>query len=252
MIKRFNRYELKYIIDARRYRALVEDLKHFMIPDEHGDLDGFYRIVSLYYDSPTLSGYWSKLEGLKFRRKLRIRIYPGSAMGKVKVGFVEIKQRTNRTVQKKRLILPLDQAECLCSDGEIPEGLDEDDLVAASEIAYMVRSLHLRPKAIVSYRRRAYMGGRYESGMRLTFDMQLQGRTHALKVNELANNQYFMPPDWMVMEVKCNERVPVWVSSLLAKHDCQLQRISKYCAALAHGVKLLNNASHHKENLYHG
>ena len=252
MIKRFNRYELKYVIDARRYRALVQDLKHFMIPDQHGDVDGFYRVVSLYYDSPTLSAYWSKIEGLKFRRKLRIRIYPGTDIRTVKEGFVEIKQRTNRTVQKKRLILPLGQAERLCSDAEIPERLDEQDLTAASEIAYMVRSLHLRPKAIVSYRRRAYMGGRYESGMRLTFDMQLQGRTHALNVNETAKNQYFMPPDWMVMEVKCNERVPVWVGSLLAKHHCQLQRISKYCAALANGVKLLHDASDHKENLYHG
>jgi hypothetical protein len=252
MIKRFNRYELKYIIDARRYRALVEDLKYFMIPDEYGDVDGFYRVISLYYDSPTLSGYWAKLDGLKFRRKLRIRIYPGTDIRNVKKAFVEIKQRTNRTVQKKRLVLPIDLAERLCSEAEIPDGLDEDDFVAASEIAYMVRSLQLRPKAIVSYRRRAYMGGRYERGMRLTFDMQLQGRTHALKVNEIANNQYFMPPDWLVMEVKCNERVPAWVGSLLAKHDCQLQRISKYCAALANGVRLLHNASDHKENLYYG
>jgi hypothetical protein len=252
MIKRFNRYELKYIIDARRYRGLVQDLGHFMVPDEYGDLDGFYRVISLYYDSPTLSGYWSKLDGLKFRRKLRVRIYPGTDIRQVSKGFVEIKQRTNRTVQKRRLVLPLDQAERLCSEAEIPEGLDADDFIAASEVAYMVRSLHLRPKAIVSYRRRAYVGGRYERGMRLTFDMQLQGRTQALKVNEIARNQYFMSPNWMVMEVKCNDRIPLWAGSLLAKHNCQLQRISKYCAALANGVKLLHNASDHKENLYHG
>jgi hypothetical protein len=26
--------------------------------------------------------------------------------------------------------------------------------------------------------------------------------------------------------------VPDWVTSLLARHDCQLQRVSKYCAVV--------------------
>ena len=130
--------------------------------------------------SPDLSAYWSKLDGLKFRRKLRLRIYPGKDIRTVKTGFVEIKQRINRTVQKRRVILPLDQAERLCAGDQDIQGLDPDDLSTASEVGYMVRALHLRPKCIVSYRRRAYMGGRYERGMRLTFDMQLQGRIHGL------------------------------------------------------------------------
>jgi hypothetical protein len=250
MIRRFNRYELKYIIDSRRCDALVKDLKNFMIPDVHGDGDGYYRIVSLYYDSPTLSGYWSKIDGLRFRRKLRLRIYPGKDMRDVKLGFVEIKQRTNRTVQKKRVILPLDQAERLCNDCVIPEGLDDEDMVAAQEIAYMIRSLSLRPRCIVSYRRLAFEGSRYEKGMRLTFDMQLQGRIHALKVNEVAHNDYFMPPDQFVMEVKVNERIPGWMTSLLARHDCQLTRISKYCASIAHGLRSRQTAINHKENIY--
>ncbi len=251
MIRRFNRYELKYILDARRCRALVEDLKNFMVPDVHGDGDGYYRVLSLYYDSPQLSGYWSKIEGLKFRRKLRLRVYPGADLRGVTTGFVEIKQRINRTVQKKRIILPLDQAELLCDECVIPEGItDQVDMVAAQEIAYMIRVLHLRPKCIVSYRRLAFEGGRYERGMRLTFDMQLQGRVHALKVNEIAQNYYFMPPDSLIMEVKVNERIPAWMTSLLARHNCQLQRVSKYCASLAHGLRRQHAALSHKENIY--
>ena len=250
MIKRFNRYELKYIVHAKQYRRLVDDLGYFMVPDAHGDLDGFYRVISLYYDSPSLSGYWSKLDGLKFRRKLRLRIYPGANIHSVKMGFVEIKQRINRTVQKRRVILPLDQAEALCAGDEAPPGLDADDMATASEIAYMVRALNLRPKAIVSYRRRAYMGGRFEGGMRLTFDMQLQGRIHSLKVNEATKNRYFMPPDWLIMEVKVNERIPDWMVALLGKHECQLRRVSKYCAVMANGISRRHTAWSHKENLY--
>ena len=252
MIKRFNRYELKYIVDPRRYRNLVDDLMNFMVPDAHGDADGFYRVVSLYYDSPDLSAYWSKLDGLKFRRKLRLRIYPGNDIRKVTTGFVEIKQRTNRTVQKRRVILPRDQAERLCAGDQDIEGLDEDDRATASEVAYMIRAQSLKPKCVVSYRRRAFMGSRYEIGMRLTFDMQLQGRIHGLKVNEATRNQYVIPPDWLIMEVKVNERIPAWMVAVLGKHECQLKRVSKYCAALAHGVGRRHAAWKNRQENLHG
>lgn len=250
VVKRFNRYELKYVIHAGRYSLLVDDLKNFMIPDPYGDKDGFYRVVSLYYDSPTFHFYRSKVEGLKFRRKLRIRIYPGDNICAVDKGFVEIKQRINRTVQKRRLVLSLSDAMSLCEGDFDPSTLDDLDAAAASEILYMVRAMNLRPKCIVSYRRQAFMGGRYDQGMRVTFDMQLQGRVFALEVNSVARNHYFIPPDWYVMEVKVNERIPTWMTSLLAKHECQIQRVSKYCSALKNGKSQFEFAWKHKENLY--
>jgi hypothetical protein len=252
VIKVFNRYELKYFMEAERYRSLAADLAHFMVPDEHGDVDGFYRIISLYYDSPDFAAYRSKIEGLRFRRKLRLRIYvyPGQDIRQTDTGFVEIKQRFNRTTQKRRVVLPLEQAKRLCAGEEIPPGLDIRDIATASEVAYMVRAMRLRPQCIVSYRRRAFVGGRHEQGMRLTFDMQLQGRTHALEVNQIAHNLHFLPLDWVLMEVKVNERVPRWLVALLAKHQCNLQRVSKYCAALAVGKDRIRQALIHKENIY--
>jgi hypothetical protein len=94
------------------------------------------------------------------------------------------------------------------------------------------------------------MGGRFEQGMRVTFDMQLQGRVHALDVKATANNHYFIPPDWFILEVKVNERIPDWMVSVLAKHQCQTQRVSKYCASLKNGLNRLEYAWRHKENLY--
>lgn len=238
MIRRFNRYELKYVIHASRIPALVDDLLYFMEPDAHGDGDGFYRVTSLYYDSPDLAAYRSKIEGLKFRRKLRVRIYPGDDIRGVTKAFAEIKQRYNRTVQKKRVTLPLEDAEALCAGDLDPYTLEDPlDQAAASEMLYMVRAMQLKPRCIVSYRRRALVGGRYEPGMRLTFDALLSGRVYALKVNEDAHNHLFMPADWLVMEVKVNERIPTWTTSVLARHQCRLQRVSKYCAALEDGMK---------------
>jgi SPX domain protein involved in polyphosphate accumulation len=250
MIRRFNRYELKYLIHATEHRAIVKDLVHYMVPDAHGDSDGYYRVNSLYYDSRYLDCYRSKMDGLLFRRKLRLRVYPGTDVTKVDTGFVEIKQRINKTVQKRRLVLSLQDAEELCAGHLDLDGLDELDHAAASEMTYMVKAMTLRPTAMVSYRRQAFMGSRFEPGMRVTFDMQLQGRMRSLEVRNTARNHYFMPHDWFVMEVKVNDRIPTWMIALLAKHQCQMQRVSKYCAVVANNTKRMDAALQSKENYY--
>jgi SPX domain protein involved in polyphosphate accumulation len=232
VIRRFNRYELKYVLDARKCEQIIEDLGTFATPDDHGGKDG-YRIVSLYYDSPGLDFFWAKIDGIKFRRKLRLRIYPEADLERTERGMVEIKQRINRTVQKRRLELPLALAEQLCAGSLDLRNLDELDQEVASEVQYLINAMHLQPTCITAYRRRAFVGNRYDSGLRITFDSDLRGRVHALRVNQAVEDHMIIPPEWCVMEVKSDEAVPDWVTSLLARHGCQLQRVSKYCAALA-------------------
>jgi SPX domain protein involved in polyphosphate accumulation len=231
-IRRFNRYELKYILPAERSQAVIRDLRSMVEPDDHGGEAG-YRITSLYYDSPDLDCFWAKIEGIKFRRKLRLRIYPGEDITKVDSGMVEIKQRVNRTVQKKRLKLPLPDAEALCRGEDLSLELDDLDRVAASEVHYLINALHLQPTCVISYWRKAFVGGFYDAGLRVTFDADLRSRVHELTVNADAPNHLWAPPDWCIMEVKANDSIPDWVTSLLARHNCQLHRVSKYCAGLA-------------------
>jgi hypothetical protein len=52
-------------------------------------------------------------------------------------------------------------------------------------------------------------------------------------VNAPAVNRLILPADYCIMEVKADDRVPEWATSLLARHDCQLNRVSKYCAGVA-------------------
>lgn len=232
MIRRFNRYELKYVLPIETRNRIIEDLKGFAHPDSHGGHDG-YRVVSLYFDSPTLDFFWAKIEGIKYRRKIRLRIYAGEDIETTKRGMVEIKQRINRTVQKRRLELPLDEADMLLTGSVQLADLDLLDQQVASEVQYLVNAMHLQPTGITAYWRRAYIGDLYDAGLRITFDTDLRFRAHALTVNLNAENHLFMPPDLCIMEVKANEAIPNWVTSLLARHNCQLQRVSKYCAGLA-------------------
>ena len=97
-MKRFNRFELKYSVTAAQRDAVKLDLENHMLPDSNSADDGFYDIASLYYDTPDLAFMRAKREGIKFRRKVRIRQY-GEAEGLAgsdRRVYVEIKQRINR------------------------------------------------------------------------------------------------------------------------------------------------------------
>jgi SPX domain protein involved in polyphosphate accumulation len=239
VIRRFNRFELKYILPVARCAKIIDELRHQIPPDRHGGEQG-YPIVSLYYDSPQLDCFWAKIEGIRFRRKVRLRIYPGSDITRVTHGSIEIKQRINKTVQKRRLELPLDQAERLCAGQLSIEGLDEMDTQVANEVTYLSRTLDLQPSAVTAYWRRAFEGQEENAGVRVTFDTYVAARIHALTVNAAAKNRLILPADFCIMEVKADDRVPEWATSLLARHDCQLTRVSKYCAGVAtlRGLKL--------------
>ncbi|MFC1610867.1 VTC domain-containing protein [Myxococcota bacterium] len=233
MIRRFNRFELKYIIRNDERDAIRADLMKNMMPDSHGNNEGFYRVTSLYYDTPEVSCFWSKVEGIKFRRKVRIRIYGRHNESDDQLAMTEIKQRINRTVQKRRVALPLDQAYALCEGADSYIFEEPADRAVASEIQFLACSMHLKPACVISYLRQAWVGSRYEPGLRITFDEDLSCRGPEDGLGPKMPTHFFMPPDWLIMEVKADEAVPLWVTHMLSRHQCSLRRISKYCSGLA-------------------
>lgn len=75
IIRSFNRFELKYLIPLKTAEAFKNALGEYLVPDQHGGSSGSYPLTSLYYDSPDFRFYWEKVEGIKFRLKLRLRVY---------------------------------------------------------------------------------------------------------------------------------------------------------------------------------
>lgn len=230
MIKRFNRYEIKYSIPVKALPVLKPDLERFLGRDAYGGDSGFYSIASLYFDTPDLDCYRNKLDGLLFRRKLRIRVYPELDDG---MAFVEIKQRVNRTVQKRRLPMTLKDAYAMCSGDMHFKFSEADDQEIADEVHFLVTSLRLRPQNVIAYTRQAYVGHTVDPGLRLTFDTLIRTRQANFDLEVPRKMQIAFPAHMAVMEVKANERVPHWLMSLLARHECTLTRVSKYCNGIA-------------------
>ena len=144
-------YELKYVLDRHQYDCLIEALAGIMQPDPHGDAVGRYLVTSLYYDTRDYKAYWDKINGLRFRRKLRIRAYGAQVVTPDTPCSLEIKQRTNRIIQKKRVVLPYSSATDLCETGKGANDLPGADRAVIDEIRYLCSVQHLRPACIISY-----------------------------------------------------------------------------------------------------
>lgn len=233
----FNRYELKYVIHTSQIAGIVTDIGHQMSPDVHGDATGSYVISSLYYDSSELDMLHSKIIGTNYRRKLRIRMYGETDNGSPRKAMVEIKQRLGRTTQKRRVVVPLDEALRICEARSTWTWNDEADRAVADEIRTLVLALGLRPACTISYRRRAFVGSRFESGLRLTIDTDLWGAPPRLDFYVQRPMTFLMPRDWSILEIKADDRVPNWINELVTRHSCQLRRVSKYCLGM---VKLFH------------
>jgi len=240
-IKYFNRYELKYLLPQSVAKQIAQDLRNYLEPDPHSVNGGQYSVTSLYYDSPDHKAYWDKIEGLKFRRKVRIRVYGDQPVTPESNCFVEIKQRVDKVLQKKRVIIPYAAALKLCGSGKACQVAGGRDRAVVQEIQYLSETLRLQPSCIVRYNRLAFNGSEYDVGMRVTFDNNLKYRAHALTrlTPNSADYHYFLPPDWSVMEIKVNNRVPYWLTEFIGKYRCTLRRVSKYCLALESAETLL-------------
>ena len=231
-IRSFNRYELKYLLDFQHAKEVIEHLQDYVVPDPYGDRFGNYVLSSLYFDSDDFLFYWEKQEGLKYRRKLRIRIYET----KEKVtpntpAFVEIKERIDKIIRKRRIRMPYKDAITLCHERKMIKVEKKDELIV-EEILHMLHAYDLHPQCITSYHRRAFNGTKFDPNLRITFDTNLRYRRENLDLSEKKMGKFMFPPETVIMEVKANNSIPYWITQFVADHNIQLQRVSKYCAGL--------------------
>ncbi len=231
-LRTFNRFELKYIVTKKSVSRLRDEIAAYMQRDPHADETGRYTLTSLYYDTPARDCFWAKLDGLRFRRKLRIRHYEQrTRLAESMPVFVEIKQRVDRVTQKRRAVLAYGSALDLCDERMIPEHEAQDEPVVHEAYGLLVRH-NLEPACITTYQREAWIGGDYDPGLRLTIDFDLRHRVNDLRLDSKGPGRQVLPVQFAVLEIKANDRVPYWLTHLVARNNLHLTRISKYCLSL--------------------
>lgn len=248
-IKSELRYELKYLIRRHQMDALLAELPGYMQCDRHAGELGQYPITSLYYDSPEYKAYWDKLEGHRNRRKLRVRVYGDESITADTPAFVEIKERVNKRIRKRRVAMPYGDAVALNEFDSLSGEHAAQSSAVLQEVYYLYRTLQLRPACVVHYDRRAFEGQDYYADLRVTFDTNVRGRVHDLSLLSTghASDQLLLAPDQVILEVKANHTVPLWMVRMLSRRRCTFYRISKYCAVLEH-----SNVINARQRIVHG
>src|SRR5699024_4767842 len=82
--------------------------------DKYGNDEGEYNIVSLYYESFDKKIYYETVNKLRFRQKLRLRVYDNATLSSP--SFIELKQKYKNVVNKRRTLIPLEDAYNILSE----------------------------------------------------------------------------------------------------------------------------------------
>lgn len=244
-IEIFSRREQKYLITKMQYKQLIERLNPYMRFDKFGH-NGMYTVTSLYFDNHKQAIYYETKNKVKYRQKLRLRVYDHVDLNST--AFFEIKQKHDDVVNKRRLLMPLREAYRYLKHGNrdnIPE-FEASNHQVLKEIEYFREFYNLQPEMIINYRRQAFHGID-DSELRLTFDLDLRCRTADSSIEDGPEGNHFIDPNLVILEVKVNDSVPLWLARFLQELECEQRSASKFCTSVEHLRSEVSSMHDYKE-----
>lgn len=223
------RQEKKYLLTDAEARRLGAHLGRIMIEDTHNGPQGYY-VRSLYFDSLNDGDYQDKVDGMELRRKIRLRVY-GAEAG---FGMLEMKQKEGPYQKKRSLRLGREDARRLCQGDYAP--LLKYSEPFAAECYGLMHSRCYRPRAVVEYRRKAFIAK--ENRIRITLDSQIAATEARWDVFAPDLAQYpVLDPFHVVLEVKYNGFLLSYIKALVNTADRSEFSLSKYCLARSVGLR---------------
>ena len=234
-IEIFSRREQKYLITKQQYEMVVEQMSPYMRFDKFGD-NGRYTVTSLYFDNEDKDIYFETKNKLNFRQKLRLRIYDETDLDGT--AFLEVKQKYNNVVNKRRTAIPLIDAYLYINKPceNLEENYRASNYQIFREIDHFRKLYRLEPEMVVSYDRHAFHCIT-DPDLRITFDENLRCRNTDLNIDYGPYGEHFIDPNLVVLEVKVTHSVPLWLARILQNLNCEQKSPSKYCTSF----ELLSN-----------
>ncbi|MDG1050667.1 MAG: polyphosphate polymerase domain-containing protein [Planctomycetota bacterium] len=233
----FSRFEFKYLLPKDLREELETQFQYFVELDPFvaGQPGSKYFVRSLYFDNDQRTHYWEKAEGLKHRKKFRLRTYTKDPRSETPQ-FLEIKGRHNNLVFKHRT--PLAKATGSGLHGLPFPNATTHDLLARlapgpirEQFEFDLHRRRIKPVTLVDYRRRPYVS-KYDPEFRMTFDDSLQGvATDSLFPGSVARSRAVLP-GYTILEVKFRFHLPKWFHRLIQSTELRRVSISKFCACM--------------------
>ena len=223
----FKRVEKKYLLNREQYEAVVKKINKYMSVDKYGET----TICNIYFDSDDDRLIRLSIDKPVYKEKLRLRSY-GLVQKDSDTVFFEIKKKYKGTVYKRRISLPLKEAEEYIETGKFSDNANSQ---IAKEIDYMVKFWKIKPKIFLAYERTAWYSTE-DANLRITFDTNIRSRYHDVSLRKGSEGTLIIPKDCYIMEVKIPNATPLWLSELLSENSIFSQSFSKYGTAFTNTI----------------
>ncbi len=222
------RQEKKYLVMLADAQRLYHRLAAVMLPDEHNGGTG-YRVRSLYFDTLGDDDFRDKVDGLELRRKIRLRCYdPDDPFA-----MLEMKQKEDQWQRKRSLRVGREDVRQLIQ-GDYSVLLQYQEPFAAECYGLMNRQCY-RPKAVVEYRRRAFIAK--ENRIRITLDGEITATEGDFDIFSRELPQYpVLDPYNAVLEVKYNGFLLSYIKNMINAANRSEFSVSKYCLSRSAGL----------------
>ena len=216
------RNELKYYITYQEYVILSGLLRKIFRQDKHNKENlGGYLVRSLYFDTIDNKSFEDKVGGIEERSKYRLRIYDSDSKS---VKF-EIKSKTGYAVTKETAVISRNDAEEIQKANYEVMLKYNNKVLNKAYIEFRKRSYH--PVVLVDYLREAFF---YDANrIRVVFDRFL--KSTPLHLDLFEPDAVLMPQlrnDIVIMEIKYDNFIPMWIKQLLQIPSFERSAISKY------------------------
>ncbi|MBR3052019.1 polyphosphate polymerase domain-containing protein [Candidatus Saccharibacteria bacterium] len=233
--KVFDRVEKKYLLTKRDKRELLKFIKKNMRKDSYHESE----VCNIYFDNHNFDLISQSIDWVDFKEKVRARCYEG--YDRV---FMELKTKIHAQARmesddgneenigyKRRVMITRGDFDELINHRTTLESLAEksvetkSDCQIAREIDYLLMHFELRPQVFIAYRRESYKD---DGGLRITFDENLRYRTTDLSLIQAKHDTiYFKDDHNIIMEVKADGVMPLWLVQELSKLKLYPQQFSK-------------------------
>jgi len=229
------RYEFKYILNKKTSDQIEKEAQNFMIYDGHvkKELNNKYFVRSLYFENNFSSNFYEKVDGMKIRRKYRLRTYSNFFDPKVPI-FFEVKGRISERTYKKRINVKNKYLNLFLSQSQ---NFNLLNLYPNNEmiINFIFDSFrkNLKPLILVDYKRRPYIN-KFGLYFRLTFDTNLlSSKTNNLFSNDKYSSWLECKAGYTILEVKFDRSIPAWFHRIIQCYNLKRRSISKFVLGMS-------------------
>lgn len=237
------RLEYKFLVNNNDLDRLRNKILPFVELDQYVNVENGneYTVRSIYYDSNNFDFYHEKIDGIKIRKKLRIRGY--DSPGSKSLVFLEIKNKYDNFIGKNRAPLLLHDLKELLNTRSVETYALTNNGYANSindgeKFFHYIIKDDLKPTILIVYEREAF-SSKFDSSLRITFDKNLRFFEHP-NINHLYRDEdlEIAIPNHFVLELKFNNGYPKWLQDIVHEFNLIRRSVSKYTICIDSSKKI--------------